>query len=56
MNCKRCGQSMVLYEVNDRYCLLCKREVAARERADAKRQQQVIRFTAKDFTRPLGAA
>jgi hypothetical protein len=54
--CKRCGQSMVLYEVTDRYCLLCRREVEARERADAKRQMQVIRFPAKDFTRPLGAA
>ena len=42
--CRRCGDPMTLYVVGDRYCLTCKREVAARERQDARRQSAKARF------------
>lgn len=37
MTCTRCGVELTLYVVNDRHCLACKRDEAARVRRDALR-------------------
>lgn len=51
MKCKRCGDTMTLYVVGDRYCQACKREVA---RLEPKPQTDgpiwLRRLTAKDMT------
>lgn len=48
VRCRRCGTSMVLYVIGEGYCRECRREIAAREAADAKR---VARFP---FPKELG--
>jgi hypothetical protein len=58
MKCHRCGESMTLFVVGDDYCPACKREMQAREQADARRVQFRVlpRFSrAKDLT-PYGGS
>lgn len=52
VHCHRCHERMTLYLVGDDYCRPCKREIAERDAADARR---VVRFRAKDLT-PRDAA
>ena len=48
MKCHRCQEDMVLYEVRQRYCLTCQREL----RAAASKGQPIPlrRFRAADLT------
>lgn len=56
MRCKRCGEPVVMYEITDRYCVPCKREVRVREEQDARRVVRFDRFrVSKDLT-PFGGA
>ncbi len=51
MNCKRCGDTMTMHVVGDRYCLTCKREMRAVEpkpRTDAP--LWLSRLRAKEMT------
>lgn len=55
MTCRRCGDVLVMYEVTDRHCLRCKREVRALVEADARRRAFRVFSQSKDLT-PRGAA
>ena len=50
MNCKRCGQTMTIYVVGDRYCTDCKREMRAQEPKVVERPEWFQRLRAKDMT------
>jgi uncharacterized OB-fold protein len=51
MRCKRCGDPLTVYVLNERYCTPCKREVRQRETADERRMTARARFgVVKDLT------
>lgn len=50
LRCHRCNDPMTLYEVTDRYCPPCQRDIAARESVQPKRPFWFARLRAKDMT------
>lgn len=46
--CHRCGETMTLHVAGSDYCEPCRREIRARQEADARRPSP--RFRAKDMT------